>query len=187
MRTGHPGDRFLTRSPTNTGNKQMHIMDETIKFLEDSKDLISDKDRWCKDNFAEFLSYDQSTKVSTYTNDNKACSWCATGAMIKTFATHYNDKYSKIKNNADIGDAGFAMQVIDEDLVFASAMTFLASVIDNSCFFTAYEKVYRFNDHEKTTHDDVIKAFNNAISELKKRKNSLDDKRKNALKFKIEG
>ena len=154
----------------------MHIMDKTIKFLEDAKYLISDKDRWCKDNFATYLSYDQS-KTSTFATNKKACQWCASGAMVKTFADHYNDKYRLIKDKADVGDAGFIIQAVEDDLVFAWAMTFLASVVDENGFRNAYLRVYDFNDNKETTHEDVIKAFDNAITELIKRNDSLDRKR----------
>lgn len=153
----------------------MHIIDETIRFLEDSRDLISDKEQWCKDNFAEFLSYNQSG-ISTYSNNSKACRWCAIGAMIKTFADRYNDKYSLIKSKASFGDADFAVQAIDDDLVFSTAIAFLGNVVEKNKFFTNYQKVYRFNDRDETTHKDVIEAFDNAILYLKKQKDSLDRK-----------
>jgi hypothetical protein len=107
-----------------------------LESLKAGRELISDKKRWIKGNFARTSKQFLSSPV--FAASEKATCWCSVGALM-----HVNNSIGAI-NIGDLPGIRYLNAV--------SYMTNLSTV-----------GILDFNDHIETSHADVLKVWDTAI------------------------
>lgn len=143
----------------------VYDLDGAIKLLEDSRNLIGESRRWCKNKFAVLDGYKGYAFTRAASHD--ACQWCASGAMIKVFADIHTEKYLQIMPGAFADDLLWLENAVYKSVIFWTALRFLAGEINGYDERSHLDKVLIFNDLEGTEHEDVVKIFDGAIAEAK--------------------
>ena len=142
----------------------INLLDEATKLVEDAKNIINKEDKWCKGSYAKRSDIAIAATNSTH---DKACAWCATGAIIKAFSNIYKKEYSEMTAGIPPNDYLFLKRATSENIVFGLALRFLADNVDPNKYKRAVNRILDFNDHDAISHKDIIKLFNKTIEEMK--------------------
>ena len=108
-----------------------------------ARDKIKDPKNWNKNNPAQDTDGKQIEPFS-----DKACSWCALGAVRAIFPIGVIDLY------------GLRMETYTDFCTFQTAKQLLDT-------HTSHYDITFFNDHHDTTHGDVLALFDKAIAASK--------------------
>lgn len=103
---------------------------KTIEVLQKARELIANPSRWCKKSFAR-----NHTGTSVGVNTNRACQWCASGAISRAVGTPHTFVSAEPARHALI-------LAIGGDDMFSIAS---------------------WNDSSIRTHSEVLAAFDSAI------------------------
>lgn len=109
------------------------------KLLVETRDFISDKQRWTQNATAKKIASDGYPQA-TQATDPDACQWCASGAVEKVFEG-WGSPYWGIKK--------CAISALD-----------MASGLEHN------QSIIGLNDYYHTTHEQVLAAFDKAIERV---------------------
>ena len=152
------------------------LLNEAAKLVEDAKNVINNKNKWCKGSYAiargwdmpHLFSSDSKCVVSLNSTNDKACQWCASGAMIKAFSNIYKNEYMELTLDTGPNDYVFLKQATLQNIVFSIAMRFLANEIDADSRKSPINLLIAFNDLDKTDHDTIVALFDKTIGVMKR-------------------
>ena len=127
-----------------------------IEILTATKELIKTKDRWTRFAYARDR---ENSQIEYFGKGSKPCCFCIMGAVVYCI---YQEGYTmhiggEIAKNMNLREIFQELQITAKDLYGRSKSRSTWNISD-------------FNDHNKTTHKEILRVISKTIVRLKQRR-----------------